>query len=192
MKENDQNVLLLQRLMDRIMHNKFILSTTITSSMTFMNSFNLIQYSFSPKVAEYIREQSCFTGSLGWIITNVWDILVVRKGYSVINGEEIERLFLLKNRKNILIGVTYLSPLSIVAQQSGLRVNLKDWNFLIVLFCISVTSVGVGLLINSSYIISISTVLFVVAIFGIFVMVYSNLINAIIQKLKMIIHSRDY
>lgn len=170
--------------MDRIMHNKFILSTTITSSMTFMNSFNLIQYSFSPKVAEYIREQSCFTGSLGWIITNVWDILVVRKGYSVINGEEIERLFLLKNRKNILIGVTYLSPLSIVAQQSGLRVNLKDWNFLIVLFCISVTSVGVGLLINSSYIISISTVLFVVAIFGIFVMVCSNLINAIIQKLK--------
>lgn len=38
--------------------DNFILSTTTTSGMTFMNSFNLIYYSFSPKVAEYIREQS--------------------------------------------------------------------------------------------------------------------------------------
>jgi hypothetical protein len=37
--------------------DNFILSTT-TSCMTFMNSFNLIYYSFSPKVAEYIREKS--------------------------------------------------------------------------------------------------------------------------------------
>jgi hypothetical protein len=63
---------------------------------------------------------------------------------------------------------------------------------LIVLLCISVTSVGVGLLCNSSYVLSISTVLFVVAVLGISVMVCYNLINAIIQKLKITIHSRDY
>jgi hypothetical protein len=79
MKENDQNVLLLQRLIDRILYNKFILSKTITSSITFMNSFNLIHYSFSPKVAGYIREQSCFNRSLGWIITKFEIFLLSEK-----------------------------------------------------------------------------------------------------------------
>jgi hypothetical protein len=92
-----------------------------------------------------------------------------------------------------LIGATYLLPLSIVARQLGLRVNFKKLKTsLIILLCISVTSVGVGLLFNSSYVLSISTVLFVVAVLGISVMVCSNLINVIIQKLKMTIHSRDY
>ena len=42
----------------RNFRDNFILSITTTSGMTFMNSFNLIYYSFSLKVAEYIREQS--------------------------------------------------------------------------------------------------------------------------------------
>jgi hypothetical protein len=44
--------------------------------MTFMNSFNLIYYSFSPKVAEYIREKSWLQQRLSWIIP-MFEILLL-------------------------------------------------------------------------------------------------------------------
>ena len=161
--------------------------------MAFMNSFNLIYYSFSPQVAEYEREQPWLQQTLRVGLYPLFEILSLsEKAYSITNGGEIGTLFA-GTIASMLIGATYLSPLSIVARQLGLRVYFKKLKTsLIVLLCISVTSVGIGLLFNSSYVLSISTVLFVVAVLGISVMVSSNLINAIIQKLKMTIHSRDY
>ena len=153
--------------------------------MAFMNSFNLIYYSFSPKVAEYEREQPWLQQTLRVGLYPLFEILSLsEKSYSITNGGEIGALFA-GTTASMLIGATYLSPISIVARQLGLRVNFKKYIIpLIVLLCISVTSVCVGLLLNSSYLLSTSTVLFVVAVLGISVMVCSNLINAIIQKIK--------
>ena len=175
----------------RDFRDNFILSTT--SGMAFIDSFNLIYYSFSPKVAEYEREQPWLQQTLRVGLYPLFGILSLsEKAYFIINGGEIGALFA-GTTASMLIGATYLSPISIVARQLGLRVNFKKYVIsLIVLLCISVTSVGVGLLLNSSYLLSTSTVLFVVAVLGISVMICSNLINAIIQKIKMTIHNRDY
>jgi hypothetical protein len=72
----------------RNFRDNFIL--LITGGMAFMNSFNLIYYSFGPKVAEYKREQSWLQQTLRVGLYPLFETLSLsEKAYSIINGGEI-------------------------------------------------------------------------------------------------------
>jgi peptide/nickel transport system substrate-binding protein len=175
----------------RDFRDNYILSTT--TGVAFMNSFDLIYYSFSPKVADYERQQPWLQQTLRIALYPLLEILSVsEKAHSITNGGEIGTLFA-GTTASLLIGATYLSPLTIVARQLGIRISFKKFIIpLIILLCISAISIGVDLLFDSFSFLSISTVLFVLATSGISLIVCYNLVSAIIKKLKMTIHNRDY
>src|ERR687897_1919799 len=137
----------------------YILSTA--SGTAFMKVFNTVYYSFSPQVAEYEREQPWMQSTVKVALYPLFGILMAAERVHVVVGGGEVGAILAGLVSSVLIGAIYLGPVGYIASKSR-KVDSK-------LLVIIVGAAGAVLAITLfvlNVLLSLSTVIFVIAIAG--------------------------
>ena len=161
--------------------DNYVMSTIAGSS--FMEVFNTWYYSFSPTVADFERQNSIFRDSVKYLIYPLIGILSISEFvHTAMYNSEIG-LILAGFIASVLIGIVYLWPIALISKKirQG-RLSVKKPIFITIM--LSIILLSLGLWTSNSFILQISTSLFVISTIIISAMLFSNLI---ISKLRNII-----
>jgi hypothetical protein len=136
-------------------------STAAGSS--FIQSFNLWYYSFSPSVAEYERGQPWLQHTVRLFITPLLAILQLSEnGYSFIDGEP--GALVSGAIASSLIGMVYFSPLALVALSRKRGIMTKLITFLLIAAGVGLTATVFGIFLELSGILMVATSVFVISL----------------------------
>jgi peptide/nickel transport system substrate-binding protein len=143
----------------RHFRDHYILSTA--SGTAFMKVFDSVYYSFSPQIAEYEREQPWMQSTVKVALYPLFGILMAAERVHVVVGGGEVGAILAGLVSSVLIGAIYLGPVGYIASKSR-KVDSK-------LLVIIVGAAGAVLAITLfvlNVLLSLSTVIFVIAIAG--------------------------
>jgi peptide/nickel transport system substrate-binding protein len=140
----------------RNFRDHYILSTA--SGLAFMNTFNSIYYSFSPRVADYEREQPWLQATVKTGLYPLFGILAAAERAQAAVGGETGAI-LAGAIASTLIGTVYLSPAGYVASK---RVNSK---LLVIIVGATVTALAITLVVLPA-LLPITTSAFVITVAG--------------------------
>ena len=159
--------------------DKYVMSTIVGSS--FMEVFNIWYYSFSPIVADFERQNSIFRDSVKYLIYPLIGILYISEFvHTAMYNSEIG-LILSGFIASALIGIVYLWPIALIFKKIRQdRLSVKQPS-IIILFSIIILCLGI--LTSNSFILQISTSLFVISTVIISAILFSNVI---LHKLRNI------
>jgi hypothetical protein len=143
----------------RHFRDQYVLSTA--SGTAFMNAFNTVYYSFSPRVAEYEREQPWLQTTIKVALYPLFGILMAaERVHAAVGGGEAGAI-LAGTISSMLVGTVYLGPVGYVASKSR-KVDGK----LLAIIVGSAAAVLAITLVVLDVLLPLSTVTFVTAVAG--------------------------
>ena len=160
--------------------DNYVMSTIAGSS--FMEIFNTWYYSFSPTVADFERQNSIFRDLVKYSIYPLIGILSISEFIHVTMYNSEIGLILAGFVASALLGIVYLWPIALIFKKIRQdRLSVKKPIFIIIF---SIISLSLGIWTSNSFILQISTSLFVISTIIVSAMLFVNLI---IYKIRLLI-----
>ena len=156
----------------RSFRDNYVMSTLVGSS--FMEVFNTWYYSFSPTIADFERQNPIFRDSIKHLIYPLLGILSISEFvHTAMYKSEIGLIFS-GFIASVLIGIIYFWPIALIFKKiRQTRLSLKK-PISLILFSIILLSIGMWT--SNSFILQISTSLFILSTVAISAILFSNII----------------